>query len=222
MMNFLRKHMRKIFIITILAFLGGTFMGGGAYLFSPSKDYDAAATVNGSKIPMKTFKSVYDSTIAMYRQSTKESLSPEQLEEVKVRTLQALVQDEIFYQQALKYKIVVTDAELKNDIQSSAMFINNNQFDARAYYSFLNKLRMTPKDYESIRKKQIAGEKLKITMASAIKISDAEYENAVENGLKITKEEMLQAKANKILNEWFIGVARSYNIVTNESILKQI
>ena len=82
MMNFLRKHMRKIFIVTVIAFLAGTFMGGGAYLFGPAKDFDAAVKVNGSKITMKLFSSLYNSSLNMYRNTAKEELSPQQLEEI--------------------------------------------------------------------------------------------------------------------------------------------
>ena len=221
MMNFIRKHKRKIFVVVIVAFLGGTFMGGGAYLFGPAKDQDAAAAVNKSKIPLKLFSSVYTASADMYRRSAKEPPSQEELEQVKIQTLQALVQEELFYQKAQDYKILVSDAELKNDIQSSAMFRNSrNQFDPNIYYSFLHSIRMSPKEYENLRKKQIAGEKLKILLASSIKISDSEFEAAVAEGFKGSREDMIQIKANEVLNEWFMTIAKSAKIVTNNKIFQ--
>ncbi|MCL2143976.1 MAG: SurA N-terminal domain-containing protein [Endomicrobia bacterium] len=222
MMNFLRKHMRKIFIVTIIAFVGGTFMGFGAYLFGPAKDFDIAVTVNGTKIPVKIFSSLYNSTADMYRNSTKESPSQEQLEAMRIKTVQSLVQDEIFYQQAQQYKITVSDAELKNDIQSMSMFRNRqNQFDPNIYYAFLNSIRLSPKEYETLRKKQIAGEKVKITMASAVKISDSEYEAAAAGGSEISRDEMMQIKVNGILNVWFMNIVKNAKIITNDNIFKQ-
>jgi hypothetical protein len=220
MMNFLRKHMRKIFIITIVGFVGGIFMGGGAYLFGPVSDYDTAATVNGTKIPMKLFTSLYNSSVDMYRQTTKETPTDSQMEQIKTTTLQAIVQDELFFQQAQNYKILVSDAELKNDIQTSIMFKNNDKFDSRLYYSFLNLLRMSPKEYEAMRRKQLAGEKVKLIMASAIKLSDSEYEAAVADGTEISKMEFLQSKANTLLNDWYLNIARNSKIVTSEVIFK--
>lgn len=224
MMNFLRKHMRKIFIVTVIAFLAGTFMGGGAYLFGPAKDFDAAVKVNGSKITMKLFSSLYNSSLNMYRNTAKEELSPQQLEELKFRTVQALVQDELFYQQSLKYKILVSDTELRNDIQNSALFRNaKKDFDPNIYYAFLNSIKMSPKDYENFRRKQISGEKLKLLLASAVKVSDSEFKEASSAaGADINRDTLLRTKGNALLNEWFAEVLSRSNIVTNDKFLRQI
>lgn len=224
MMDFLRKHMRKIFIVTIVAFLGGTFVGGGAYLFGPAKDMDAAATVNGSKVPLKLFNSVYTASVEMYKNASDTALTEEQLEEIKMRTIQAMVQEELFYQQSIKYGILVSDAELKNDIQRSGMFINEKrEFEPNRYYAFLNSIRMTPKEYENMRRKQLSGEKLKMLLASSINISDSELENAIaETGTEMNKEDLLQTKGNIMLNEWFMGVVDNSKIVTNNAVFSRI
>ncbi len=220
MMNFLRKHMRKIFFITILAFIGGIFMGFGSYLFGPENDYKTAATVNGEKVPMKLFSALYTNSSEMYKESSKTDLTPEQANELKVRTLQAMVQEEIFYQQSKAYGIVVSDSELKNDIQFSAMFRNNNQFDSRLYYAFLRAMGMTPKEYEHLRKKQIAGEKLKMILGTAIKLSDSEFNSLSANYPKLTRDELTQSKINSILNEWYSNIVKGSKISTNDSIFK--
>lgn len=223
MMNFLRKHMRKIFIVTIVAFLGGTFVGGGAYLFGPAKDYGTAVNVNGTQIPLKIFSSLYRASADMYRNAAQTAPSQEQIEAIKVRTMQAIVQDELFYQQSQNYKILVSDSELRNDIHSSSMFKNNqNQFDPNIYYAFLKAINMLPKDYENMRKKQIAGEKLKIILASSIKISDSEYEEALAQGSELTKDDMLQIKGNTILNDWYGNIVKNSKIVTNDTAFSQI
>ncbi|MDR1942000.1 MAG: SurA N-terminal domain-containing protein [Endomicrobium sp.] len=221
MMNFLRKHMRKIFIITIIAFIGGTFMGFGAYLFGPAADYETAATVNGSKIPLKLYEAIYKNSLAMVQNSINNSLTEEQMTQIKVNTIHALVQDEIFFQQSKNYGILVSNAELRSDIESSAMFKNSGgRFDAGIYYNFLRSLNMTPKDYENLRRKQIAGEKLKIVLASSIKIFDTELQEAKKTNAEITKDALLQTKANTILNEWFTGIIKNSKISSNELILK--
>jgi len=222
MMNFLRKHMRVIFIITIAAFFGGIFMGFGAYLFSgPNSDMKTAATVNGHKISMQLYQSLYDSSLDMYQEVSKTSMSEEQQKELKVKTMQVLIQDELFYRQALKFGILVSDDELRNDIQNSPMFQNNGRFDPRIYHAFLGKMRLTPRQYETLRRKQISGEKLKILLGSAIKVSESEYNEALKDNPKLLMSVMLQDKANRILNEWFMKVAKSSKITSNETIFKQ-
>jgi parvulin-like peptidyl-prolyl isomerase len=213
--------MRKIFIITIIAFIGGTFMGFGAYLFGPAADYKTAATVNGSKIPLNIFEAIYKNSYSMMQNTVKDDLTQEQVTRIKVNAIQALVQDEIFFQQSKNYGILVSNEELKSDIESSAMFKNSEgKFDARLYYGFLRSINMTPKDYETLRKKQIAGEKLKITLASSIKIFDSELQEARKKTPDISREALLQAKANAILNEWFSSTIKNSKISSNELILK--
>jgi len=221
MMNFLRKHMRKIFIITILAFIGGTFMGFGAYLFGPAADGDSIAVVNGTKIPLKYFDSVLRSYLEMRRQTQQqEELTQEQTGKLKEAAVQALVQDEIFYSQSKTYGIYVSDQELKNDIISSQFFRTEKGFSLTAYQTFLNNTRLTAKDYEDIRRKQISAEKLKIVLASAIKVFDEELAQAKAVNPSITKDELMQIKANSFLNEWFSTQVKNSKITTNQSVLK--
>ena len=59
---------------------------------------------------------------------------------------------------------------------------------------------MTPKDFESLRRKQIAAQKLQMLVASAATISDSEVSEGT------TKEGLLQIKANEILNDWFDNI----------------
>lgn len=220
MMNFLRKHMRKIFIVTILAFIGATFMGFGAYLFGPETDYKTALVVNGKKVPVKLFNSIYNDSLERAQNEMKDSLTDQQIMQIKVGIIQLLVQEEIFYQEAKKYSVVVSDEELKNDIRNSMIFRNGNAFDINAYYNFLRHMRMSPKEYEALRKKQISSEKLKIILASSIKAFDFEVEEAKKTDASVTKEILLQTKANVILNEWFMSAIKSAKITTNETLMK--
>ena len=220
MMNFLRKHMRKIFIVTILAFIGGTFMGFGAYLFRPETDYKTAVIVNGEKIPVKIFNSMYNDSLERAQAELKDTLTEQQIAQMKINIIQVLVQEEVFYQQSKKYGVVVSNEELRSDIQNSFIFRNQNYFDIRKYYDFLRHLKMSPKEYEALRKKQISSEKLKIILASSIKAFDFEVEEAKKTNPKITRDMLLQMKANIILNEWFMNAVKTAKITPNESLLK--
>ncbi|MCL2485752.1 MAG: SurA N-terminal domain-containing protein [Endomicrobia bacterium] len=217
MMNFLRKHMRKIFLITISAFVAGIFFSGFGTAFF-SRDHQSAATVNSTEIPLSLFNSMYLSSTEMMRNMSKEELTDEMLTQIKIKTLQALIQEELFYQQSKKYGIQVSDLELTRDIQNSAMFKNNNMFDPRMYYAFLRGLKLTPKEYENLRRKQISGEKLKILLASSIKLMNAEYEAAAKADPNMTRDLALQMKINTLLNEWYINLAKSSKITSNDLI----
>jgi hypothetical protein len=206
--------------VTILAFIGATFMGFGAYLFGPETDYKTALVVNGKKVPVKLFNSIYNDSLERAQNEMKDSLTDQQIMQIKVGIIQLLVQEEIFYQEAKKYSVVVSDEELKNDIRNSMIFRNGNAFDINAYYNFLRHMRMSPKEYEALRKKQISSEKLKIILASSIKAFDFEVEEAKKTDASVTKEILLQTKANVILNEWFMSAIKSAKITTNETLMK--
>ena len=127
----------------------------------------------------------------------------------KQQILRNLIQDELIWQQSKKYGITVTDAELAKDIQSYPYFLNENeQFDSRYYYQFLNNLRMAPKDYENLRRKQIASNKMQMLIASSARVSQSEVE--MKKGSNIS--EQTQIKANEVLNDWFDTIKKDSKI----------
>ncbi len=206
MMNFLRKHKVAIFLITILGFFAGTFVGFGSYLFGEKTYYDTAAVVNGQKIPYKIYYALYNNAISMIKYSNQD-LTEEMIKKIQNDIITNLVKDEIIYQQANKYGITVSDNELAADIQSYPYFLNeNNQFDSRYYFQFLNNMRLSPKEFETLRRKQLVSNKLQLLIASSAKVSDAQEQFIKENDKDITDSMILQIKPNEILNDWFMQV----------------
>jgi hypothetical protein len=209
-MNFLRKHMRIIFVVTIVTFIGSSFAGVVYYFFNFKKDFKTFVVVNGVKIPEKLFNlMVYTD----FRQMTNEQqLYNEDLKELKTRIIYSLVQDEILYQQSKLYGIIVTDEELRNDLRNSAKFEDNNVFNIRKYHVFLNSVQMTAKEYEAMRRKQIAAAKVKMLISSCVKVWNYELENALKQESPITKNALIQSKINFILNEWYSDIVRNSKI----------
>ncbi|MCA6069894.1 MAG: SurA N-terminal domain-containing protein [Endomicrobium sp.] len=222
MMNFFRKHTRVILIVALTAFICGTFLGAGSYFFGPKIDY--VAKVNGAKISMRLYRAyyaMYSNSIEMYYKTTDESLSEQDIREVKIRAIQtALVQDEVFYQQAKLYGIVITDEELKTDLQNSVAFQDNGVFNKNKYMTFLASIHMKPREYESLRKKQIAGNRVKMMIDSSIKVWSYELDEIAKQNPQITKTAILQSKINAALNEWCSGVVKNSVIVRNDLIFK--
>jgi hypothetical protein len=209
MMNFLRKHKVKIFLITIFGFLAGTFVGFGSYLFGDRNYYDTVAVVNNVKIPYKIYYSLYNNRLETLRQ-TGQDITEEIKKDIQNDIVRNLIQDEIIWQQTKDYGITVSDKELAADIQAYPYFLNENgQFDIRYYYKFLNNIRLSPKDFESLRRKQIASKKLQMLVASAAKISDTEIQNPNNYSEQVNA---LQIKANEILNDWFDTIKRKTKI----------
>jgi len=208
MMNFFRKHKVAIILVILIGFFGGTFIAGfGVSTFgSGASSFDTVAVVNGKKIPYIYYYSLYNNALSTLRNSGKE-VNEDVMKLTQAQILRTLIQDELIWQQTKKYGITVSDNELAQDIQSYPYFLNENkQFDSRNYYQFLNNLRMSPKDFEALRRKELASNKLQVLVASAAKLANSEKrKDALEFDL-------MQDKANEILNDWFDNVTKNAKI----------
>jgi peptidyl-prolyl cis-trans isomerase D len=210
--------MRVILIVTIVAFLGVIIFGAVSSLFSKSSDF--AVKVNGVTIPMNLFSSIYTNSVINYQQAANRSLDEKELKEVKVKIIQALIQTELFYQEASKYGVIVTDEELSLDLQNSLEFKVGDTFSVNKYKVFLNAIQMRPKEYESLRRKQLVANKVKMVMASSIKLWNYEIELADKQVPPVSKEELFFTKVNLILTDWYIGEIKNSKIISNDLIFR--
>ncbi|GHT47971.1 hypothetical protein AGMMS49936_09840 [Endomicrobiia bacterium] len=200
MMNFFRRHIRVIFVVTIVAFMVGIFWGPVSYALRP-KDY--IAKVNGTKIPISRYKNL----VMRNSQLINSQFSEEILNRIKTMVMKELIREEIFYQQSKIYGIVVTDEELRVNIQNSKEFKDkNNVFNKDSFKAVLISEQMSPKEYESLREKQIAVNKVKEMLASSVKVWKHELEEKVKQDSSITKDALKLEKGDILLNEWYSTV----------------
>ena len=214
MMNWLRKHMRIIFGITIVGFLGGAFVGFGGYFFADKTTADAVVEVNGTKIPYRQYSNYLSRALDNMR-NQKQEVTDEITLQKKQEVLQDLIQEEVFSQEAKKYGITVADGELAADIQRYPAFQKEGQFDRNAYFQVVYQvLRTTPKDFEESRRKQIAIYKLRFLVASGVIITEPElrleyFRANLGNMTNYQKEKIKffekirQEKTMLVFSEWF-------------------
>lgn len=214
MMDFLRKHTKKIFLITIVGLLAGAFAGFGGYFFGRKSAGDAVAEVNGKKIPYRQYTALYNRAIENIRKSN-EDISDEMLLKKKQEVVQDLIQEEVFWQEAKKYGITITDMEVAADIQHYPAFQKDGKFDQRAYFQVVFQvLHTTPAEFEESRRRQLAIFKLRQLIASSVKITEpelkAEYARthkgnftSYEKDKEKFLESLRQEKVMMVFNEWF-------------------
>ncbi|HRY28502.1 MAG TPA: SurA N-terminal domain-containing protein [Elusimicrobiota bacterium] len=216
MMKWLRKHRYTIFLITVGGFLVGSFMGFGSYFFTQSP-YDAAIVVNGDKIPYKRYVTRYHQYLNQ-RRDNNEPLNEENIKRIKQETLQDLVREAVFLQEADKYGLTVTDNEVAAYIQRSPAFQRDGQFDQGAYLQVLTQVLRIPADeFEDDRRREIKIQKLQALMASAVKVSNIEFNwqyqkrmalgNAEEKKTAKDKpnefrEQLRQEQVSHVFQEW--------------------
>lgn len=214
MMNWLRKHMRVIFVITIVGFLAGAFVGFGGYFFGAKTTMDAVAEVNGTQIPYKTYSNYFNRTIENMRQQ-KQEITEEIMQQKKQEVLQDMIQEEVFSQEAKKYAITVSDGELAADLQRFPAFQREGRFDREVYFQVLYQiLRTTPKEFEESRRRQIAVSKLRYLVAASVMVTEPELRleyfranrgnmaNYEKDRVKFF-ETVRQEKTTLVFTEWF-------------------
>lgn len=210
MMDCFRKHKVKIILIILIGFLGGTFIAGfGVSILGKTNSFDAVAIVNGKKIPYRFFYSLYNNAINSLSHSRNE-ITTDITIAIKNNIIRTLIQDELIYQQAKDYGITVSDTELAYDIQSYPYFLNGQGiFDSRKYYQFLSSLMISPKDFETLRRKQIVANKLKVLIASTVNVSKTEK---ISHNHNEEETQLLQEKANEVVNSWFNDIKRKSTV----------
>ncbi|MFC1501660.1 SurA N-terminal domain-containing protein, partial [Elusimicrobiota bacterium] len=146
------------------------------------------------------------------------------IQQKKQEVIQQLIQEEVFWQEAKKYGITVSDTELTNDIRNYPAFQRNGRFDHITYYKIMNNvLRTTPKEFEASRRKQIAAYRLRQLIASNIKITEPEIQMQYsrENKGKMSNyekekaefaEKIRQEKTMLIYDEWFKNLNQNMKI----------
>ncbi len=207
--EYLRIHRRDIFIITIIGFFAGIFLGFGGYI-RYSTTTNTAATVNGIKITITKFNNLVNQYIENYRNQGNE-ITEQVIKQIKQQVLRDLIQEEVFWQEAKKYGIFVTDKEVYFDIMSIPAFQKDGHFDRETYYRTLAlRLKTTPKDFEESRRKRIAMFKLRDFIISSVKLSKQEVDDYFKVYKPKNDEEkqklytqLLQEKQIAVLEEWY-------------------
>ena len=176
MMDFVRKYRETIFIITIIGFLAGIFVGFGSYFFVGRTTADNVMEVNGAGVPYRRYTSLVNQVQYAMRHNNEET-NEEAIAKKRQEIVQQLIQEELFWQEAQKYGIMVSDSELANDLKNYPAFQQNGKFSHMLYYKILGEiLRSTPKEFEDSRKKQIAAFRLRELIASSVRIPEPEIQ----------------------------------------------
>ncbi|MBW1725735.1 MAG: SurA N-terminal domain-containing protein, partial [Deltaproteobacteria bacterium] len=94
--------------------------------------------------------------------------------QVKKQALNQLINNTLLLQEAKRLKFRVSDTELADAISEIPGFQEAGRFDNRLYRNVLERLRMTPEEFEVAQRNGMMIEKLSTLITSGVKISDQE------------------------------------------------
>jgi peptidyl-prolyl cis-trans isomerase D len=174
MFKFLRKHKTVVFVTLAAVMIGLPFFGvGGFTFFSPQ---DSIVKVNGKRIIQREYDILLNQLVRQVP-----NMTPERRVQLEQEAFQELIRREVLFQEALRYGIYVSDQEVALNLFSIPSFQTEGKFDPRKYAQTLSQVfRMTPKEFEGLRRKEMAAMKLNQIIASSARVDP----QLVKDGLK--------------------------------------
>lgn len=172
MMRWMAKNRVNMIRFIVLVFLLGTFAGFGGYVWMKS-DGDPAFLVNGEKISIRQLKNHTRELETYSKDST--SSSPPTAAQWTARAGQSLTQLSAFSQEAKRWGLDVSDAEVAFYIQSMPGFQQDGKFDGMLYNQTLRqRLGVRPQDFETLRRQELMAQKMQWTLIDQVYIPTAE------------------------------------------------
>jgi peptidyl-prolyl cis-trans isomerase D len=178
MIRFLSRHRRTLFVVVIVIFLIGTFVGLGGYLFTSRDVSSAVATVGGNKILYSRFVTQVQQYSEMLRgQGT--DVTDDVLKQIKQEMLRDMIVQEIMRMKAEEMGLKVTDDELARSIQNTKGFQRSGAFSQDLYFQALrNVYHDSPEEYEHDRRNALLARALQGLLFSTAKLSPSEIQEA--------------------------------------------
>lgn len=175
----IHRHKRLAVIIIAVASLSFLF-----WMFSVSDVRQmfglkgCVAEVNGECISLREFR--YE----LLRYS--DLLQKDELKDtVKRQVLYSLVNQEVLYQKALELGIRTSSGEIAESIKNDPNFERNGRFDMETYKSLLERVELTPSEYEHYLRKRLTVRKLVDLISSMVYLTDEEV--GLQEGMFSTK-----------------------------------
>lgn len=146
-----RSHIKGwiAWVFVILVSVPFALWGIGNYSSVIAQNY--VASVNGTEISQQTFQNAYRNAYQQ-RQKTmgaKFDPSPAQQKAFKHQVLQQLVTRTLLRQQAEKYHMVASSAQVQGKIRQMPVFQVNGKFKYQRYLTVLRANNMTPEQFEA-------------------------------------------------------------------------
>lgn len=157
-------------MVFMAACIGGLLLFGiGGTSLTPSA-HDTILKVNGKNITQHSFDLIYNQ---MARQKTDQS--DQQRQQTMNQALNEVIRGEVFFQEARKYGIDVTDQELQFQLSTIPAFQKEGKFDPQTYVQVLYQtFGISPQQFEKNHKKELAARKLNALIASSIHLTEAD------------------------------------------------
>lgn len=214
MLKWLRRSTRSWFIAMAIGAIVIVFIFWGVgTLKSPA--FQEAARVNGTPILLTAYMRQYHDLVREYQERSRGELTEEMVKMLRLKemALNRLIEETLLLQAADRRGLTVTDAELRQQIQSYPFFQQDGKFDEKRYYWVLSRAHLGPQDFEKQERQRLLLRKVLDEVTSFAKVSDLELREIFRLGKEAVAVNYLVVSPERFLAQQQPGdaaVARYY------------
>jgi peptidyl-prolyl cis-trans isomerase D len=208
MLKFIRKYSRSWFIWLFLGAIIAVFVLWGVGGFE-SRRFQEVATVNGQPILVTAYQRQYLELVKQYQEQNRGELTEEMVKAMRLKeaALNRLIDEALIIQAGERLGLKVTDAELRQQIQSYPFFQRDGKFDEKTYFMVLSRNRLNSADFEEQERQRLLLKKIIEELGSLAKVSDAEMQEMFRLGREAVKVSYLAVTPDKFMAKQHPGEA---------------
>jgi peptidyl-prolyl cis-trans isomerase D len=175
-----------LFVLAIAADFGASTRGRG--------NEATAATVGGDKVSVSEVQRAHQNLTNMYRQVYGDQFPPELEKQMYVQALSQAVNQKILLGEARRLGLVVSDAELRDQILQEPSFKDDkgNFIGEAAYTQLLQMNHLSVKDFEDDTRQRLLMKKLTDALAANLYVSEDEIERTYRDQVERVKIRYIQ------------------------------
>lgn len=182
MLHFLRRHSQSRVIQAVFFMIIAVFvLWGVEAVVSGGSPLTTIATVDGRPIEQIAIQRAELNLSQAYREAYRGNMTPEVKKALNLRqrALDGLIDRMVLVTQAEKLGYGVDDQELRDAIVDSPGFQVGGRFNKDQYLRVLRSVGMTPGDFESSRRDDLAAERLQAVINDNVTVSDADVRDDI-------------------------------------------
>jgi peptidyl-prolyl cis-trans isomerase D len=201
MLDLMRKHARSWFIKILLFGVAVVFIFWGVGTFRERRASEVAR-VNGEPVTLAELEQSYQQILRVVQMQTGGKLDEKTLKEMKLkeRALEGIIQERILVEAAKELKVMVTDEELNEHIQSLPYFQAGGRFSKDFYVKMLRRSHLTPEGFETGERRQMILNKTKALVAGLAKVSEEEAFQIFRQASQEVNLEVVRFQAQEYLS----------------------
>ena len=200
MLKVIRKYSRSWFIWLAIGAIIAVFVLWGVGGFE-SRRFQEVATVNGQPILATAYQRQFMELVKQYQEQNRGELTEEMVKAMRLKeaALNRLIDEALILQAGERLGLKVTDAELRQQIQSYPFFQKDGKFDERTYFVLLSRNRLNSADFEEQERQRLQLKKIIEELGSLAKVSDAEMQEMFRLGKEAVKVSYLVVTPDKFM-----------------------